>query len=243
MATNQTANPLIESASTTPVNYTSTAQPVSYIINYTGNRYSFIHPWWQALLGYDGDILTFAGRGNFWNANDLRVFNQTIFPEELLFLQSCSPADYCNYSFSFNYRGRSKNGDQLTLLERFNYLCPADHDGDLIAVCSITDITNYKEDTRIIHTIEKVRDCKTSISPIPLFKSIYYPDIFTEVLSKREIEILNSIYQGLSSKEIADRLSISLNTINNHRKNMLYKTKTGNCAELIRYAIKNRLLY
>jgi DNA-binding CsgD family transcriptional regulator len=242
MPTNQTANLFIETASNRPINYTSTAQPISYIINYTSSRYNFIHPLWEALLGYDADVLPDAGRGNFWNANDLRVFNQIIFPEEMQFLQSCSPADYCNYSFSFNYRGSSKDGSHLTLLERFYYLCPADHDGDLIAVGSITDITNYKEDTRIIHTIEKVRDGKMSISAIPLFKSIYYPDNFTEVLSKREIEILNSIYQGLSSKEIARRLSISLNTINNHRKNMLYKTKTSNCAELIRYAVKNRLL-
>lgn len=56
---------------------------------------------------------------------------------------------------------------------------------------------------------------------------------FRAQLTMREKEILSCIANGLSSKQIADRLSISLNTVSNHRKNMLLKTGARNSVELL----------
>ena len=53
------------------------------------------------------------------------------------------------------------------------------------------------------------------------------------LLTKREMEILQLIRQGLLSKEIADRLNISIYTVNNHRKNILTKLKANNILEAI----------
>lgn len=52
-------------------------------------------------------------------------------------------------------------------------------------------------------------------------------------LTKREEEILNLIRQGLLSKEIADKLGLSIYTINNHRKNILAKLHANNAIEAI----------
>ncbi len=52
-------------------------------------------------------------------------------------------------------------------------------------------------------------------------------------LSTREKEILAYIADGLSSKQIADKLSISINTVANHRKNMLLKMGAKSSAELV----------
>ena len=56
-------------------------------------------------------------------------------------------------------------------------------------------------------------------------------------LTKREQEILFYIADGLSSKQIAARLFVSKNTIDNHRGNMLKKLAARNSAELIRIAL------
>ena len=53
------------------------------------------------------------------------------------------------------------------------------------------------------------------------------------LLTKREMEILKLIRQGLLSKEIADQLNISIYTVNNHRKNILTKLKANNILEAI----------
>ena len=54
-------------------------------------------------------------------------------------------------------------------------------------------------------------------------------------LSEREIEVINQIRDGLSSKEIADRLTISIKTVEVHRHNILKKLKVKNTASLINY--------
>lgn len=60
-----------------------------------------------------------------------------------------------------------------------------------------------------------------------------YPDMNS--LSKREIEVVSQIRQGFSSKEIAQRLEISLKTVEVHRYNILKKLKLKNTAALVNF--------
>lgn len=51
---------------------------------------------------------------------------------------------------------------------------------------------------------------------------------YDNILSGREMEVLKYVGEGYTSKEIADRLSISINTVNRHRQNILEKLKVKN---------------
>lgn len=62
-------------------------------------------------------------------------------------------------------------------------------------------------------------------------------------LTKREKDVLNLIFEGLSNKEIARKLNIGVRTVETHRANMLSKSNTKNTAGLIRFALSNQLLY
>lgn len=61
-------------------------------------------------------------------------------------------------------------------------------------------------------------------------------------LSGREIEVLQLVSFGRTSKEIADELCLSAHTVVNHRKNMLTRSRCKNLAELVRVAIRENLL-
>ncbi len=61
-------------------------------------------------------------------------------------------------------------------------------------------------------------------------------------LTRREKEILALICDGLSNKEIADKLSISERTVIGHKSNLLSKTNTKSSVGLLSYAIKNKLV-
>lgn len=60
-------------------------------------------------------------------------------------------------------------------------------------------------------------------------------------LSKREIDVLKLIVQEYTTQEIADKLFISHNTVESHRKNLISKLNVRNSAGLVKYAIENGL--
>ncbi|MFL5765732.1 MAG: response regulator [Bacteroidia bacterium] len=64
----------------------------------------------------------------------------------------------------------------------------------------------------------------------------------TNNLTKREIEILRLIAQGLSNREVGEKLFISHRTVDTHRTNMMEKLEIKNIAGLIRYAIQQNYL-
>lgn len=63
-----------------------------------------------------------------------------------------------------------------------------------------------------------------------------------EQLSLRETEVLKQLVQGLSNKEIADQLNISIHTVISHRKNIVHKTGIKSQAGLTIYAISNKII-
>lgn len=63
-----------------------------------------------------------------------------------------------------------------------------------------------------------------------------------EKISEREQEVLACIATGRTTHEIAEQLFISKNTVETHRKNLLYKLKARNTAELVNNAYKQRLI-
>ncbi|MFC5623441.1 response regulator [Algoriphagus winogradskyi] len=63
-----------------------------------------------------------------------------------------------------------------------------------------------------------------------------------ERLSGRETEVLECIAIGLTTLEIGEKLFISKNTVETHRKNLLYKLKAKNTAELVNNAYKKGLI-
>lgn len=68
------------------------------------------------------------------------------------------------------------------------------------------------------------------------------PGAAGEVLSRREREILGLIAQGATAKTIGQKLQISPKTVQAHRANMATKLGLHSTAELVRYALKRKLV-
>jgi DNA-binding CsgD family transcriptional regulator len=73
-----------------------------------------------------------------------------------------------------------------------------------------------------------------------------YPDekmlMVGNIFSKREFEIIKLIHDGLSSEQIAEKLFLSKNTVNTHRKNILDKSGKSHMSDLIFYLQENGLM-
>ena len=61
-------------------------------------------------------------------------------------------------------------------------------------------------------------------------------------LSRRETDVLVLVAKGLTNKEIAEQLSVSVHTVISHRKNIMHKTGIKSVAGLTVYAMLNNLI-
>jgi two-component system response regulator NreC len=100
----------------------------------------------------------------------------------------------------------------------------------------------------LINAIRAVSRGKRYVSPsiAPLLlgrlKSPCPASSILDVLTRREREVLRLIGQGATSKEIAERLGISPKTAQVHRENLKQKLDLRTTADLVRYAIRRRIV-
>jgi DNA-binding NarL/FixJ family response regulator len=62
------------------------------------------------------------------------------------------------------------------------------------------------------------------------------------LITKRETDVLKLLAGGNSNKEIATELDISLRTAETHRANIMHKLQLNSLQDLVRYAMKNKLM-
>jgi len=85
--------------------------------------------------------------------------------------------------------------------------------------------------TQVVETLMKLPGKETNITDAQYRK-----------LTAREQEVLRQLAEGLSSKEIAQKLLISPKTVENHRANIMNKLDLHSTIELVRYAAKLGLI-
>jgi two-component system, NarL family, response regulator NreC len=63
-----------------------------------------------------------------------------------------------------------------------------------------------------------------------------------EILSRRELEVLRLICKEYSNAEIAEKLFLSVSTVETHRKNLIAKLGVNNTVGLVKFALRNNLI-
>jgi len=97
----------------------------------------------------------------------------------------------------------------------------------------------------LLYAIKAVASGRKFISPSISDKILHSSPLKVvekNILTEREREILKLIASGLTNKKIADKLSISVKTVETHRARILQKLDFHTTAELVKYAIKTELL-
>ena len=72
--------------------------------------------------------------------------------------------------------------------------------------------------------------------------SINAPD-YRSLLTNREMDVLKAISYGMQTKEIAEMLHVSVNTVETHRKSLFLKFEVRNAVELVLKAINNGIIH
>jgi DNA-binding NarL/FixJ family response regulator len=83
-----------------------------------------------------------------------------------------------------------------------------------------------------------------------IFEDFYTKEVKTQAkarplktdLTKREMEVLELVATGRTNKEVADALFVSVKTVETHKTHILEKLGLKNTAELVMYAVKNKII-
>jgi DNA-binding CsgD family transcriptional regulator len=135
-----------------------------------------------------------------------------------------------DYKLILNFRQRDKHGKYLNVILQLVVL-ELDKKGNIWLVLLIDDLLpNRMSFEGVNRTFIHIKTGK-----ICLFKDELESNKKT-ILSTREVEVLGLVSKGFASKEIADRLFLSVNTVNNHRQNILEKVGASNTSEAVNYA-------
>ena len=179
------------------------------------------------------------------NLNNQQFFAGRIHPDDavkcslngvsILKLLSNMPAsEKLNHKMVTEYRMLNAENRYVRLIEQYQVL-ELDARGQIWLMFNIVDVSpnqnEYEETTskllnfRTGHIISMDEDVKLQVE-----------------LTNREIEILQLVKDGLLSKEISDKLSISVHTVNTHRQRFLEKLGANNSMEAVIFASKYGLI-
>lgn len=141
---------------------------------------------------------------------------------------------------SLNFRMKNASGEYIRILE---HVTPLDLNSQgLVTHClkHYTDITHlpFTDNVTLSFIDENLADAPVIHTVVACSPTNY------EVLklSNRELEVLKIIAIGKTTKEIADIMNLSPDTVKNHRKNMLIKTGAKNISEVLSLAFVNQIL-
>ena len=221
--------------------------PVTFLLDYTTKKYIYVDQTCFGLLGYTAEYFLEKGLDEYksrWHPADYDILNRNIIPYNINFIRALPKDRYTDFVFSYNHRIQNAIGEYITVLQRYSYIPDERAEFPCGVIGVVFDITHFKGDLSMVQTIEETIQVNGELLNKLIYKKIFpvFETIRQQFITKREQDVLKYLAYGLSSKQMADKLNISINTINNHRKNMLLKTNCKSSAELINYAVKHGLL-
>ena len=156
---------------------------------------------------------------SFMYDSEIRMFN---------YLKPIKNAEKKDYKLVYDYRVRRADGTYLRFLHQLA-LFELDQDFNSWILLVISDVISsvpYDELPRRFLL-------NTKTKKVCLFNEEI--GVKSEILTKREREILELLSRGFESKEISDKLCVCVSTINNHRQNILRKTRAKTIEQAAAY--------
>lgn len=222
----------------TIIEFSQMSQSCIFLVDVFKNRYDFASENFSQIFGYNPvSIKTIKEQGN--------VLEERIHPDDRSqlieyqiehgqFIYSLPQEERNDYQQIFQVRILNTKQQYVNVISSHQVI-QKDKNGKAWIVMGIMEISPDQI------SAEKVKRTVINRKTGEILTSALLPA--EKQLTNREKEILLLIRQGFLSKEIADKLSISIHTVNNHRKSILAKLNVDNVIEAINTARDFGIIY
>lgn len=187
----------------------------------------------EAISGYTKEEIYKDNILPFFNAIDA---NHTQFPVEIIrwyiYLWSILPKNTNHIAMKLCVGGvkvKRRDGKELRILIRYVPLELDENGAPTMGIISLDDVTHLIKGDFYWFRID-----------FDALKGAQHHMFSTEkkylkndIISEREKDVLRLIAEGIESKEIGEKLFISTNTVDNHRRNMIYRTGARDSTALV----------
>lgn len=195
----------------------------------------FYHKGFDSALGYSMDTLTADFFVRNIHPSDLSMYFDVSKALLSFVMENSNHLVPFKSSFNINYRVCKNDGSYISVLRQSTpFIKNASNKVEAyISIC--TDISDIADDHRVKWHIYGPRS-----EQFPYYLKQQTKTHGDEKLfSERELDILRLLSSGHSSTEIAEKLFISNNTVNTHRKNLMRKANVNKTVDLVFYAKEN----
>lgn len=218
--------------------FSAMSQSCIFTVDVFKERYDFASANFSSIFGYNPSwIKTIQKQGDVLEermhpADRAQLIEYQI--EHGRFIYSLPEEERNDYQQVFQYRMLNAKGQYVNVISR-QQVVQKDRNGK---AWIIMGEINIAPDQTIVERVKRtvINQCTGEVLITP-------PVSADKRLTVREMEILLLIRQGFLSKEIADKLNLSIYTVNNHRKNILAKLNVDNVIEAINRAQYYGIIY
>lgn len=208
-----------------------------YVVDFTDMTLSNVHPAVADILGFDPNTMQFTDVLEAIHPDDVEFVADMERYAGAFFHQHIPPHKLMRYKSSYNFRLRLKDGS-YGLFNHQALMLTLGPDGGFGKAMNIH--------TRIDHITGKNTKqlSVVGLDGEPSFLNIQMdvPENQTLQFSRREIEVIKNLSDGLDSADVALKMFISPHTVNKHRKNILEKSGCKNVAQLIKMCVMQGLV-
>jgi len=205
----------------------------SYVLNYATGTYLFVSDSVQTMFGLPASIYYEKGSAqtlSMMHPDDRRVFTNDYFGNFIQYCRKIPDEKLGQQCFSVNYRVKKEHVGYIKILQQYVIIQRDEHKNPFIVMGTCMDISEHKVDNKIIFS---VMEHSPSGGRRMVFSEAYPTE--SHRFSSRELEVAKLLVKGFTSVDIGKILTISPNTVKNHRQNLMKKTKAKNSAELSNY--------
>lgn len=211
-----------------------------YIFDIVNRKFTFLSESLNALTGENPNTFQVDDYASMVHPDDFQHFVNCEEIAGYFLFSHIRKEEIPNYKVSYQIRFKTKN-DEYKLFLRQSIALTLDNDYKLSTVfTNQSDIDHITTHNNQKVSFINIMEGKSyfGISCVDDLKN----DPSKPTISNRETEILKLASEGFSSREIADYLHISLDTVRTHRKNILNKTEFKNLTQAIAHFVREGLI-
>ncbi|MCX7549845.1 LuxR C-terminal-related transcriptional regulator [Xanthomarina sp. F2636L] len=210
------------------------------ITNTQNLTFEFISRNMTSCIGLDKDLLLKEGMRDFWNRihpEDIELWLKALNDLMLFTLAEIPINQRKHMNYTWNYRLKNASGSYVNIVQNTT---PLEFDADMKPIIGLAHYTVLDAKIKMPITATAKLLNENNEYETKYFNN-FSQKLLTNGLSNRERDVIRLLTINKSSKEIAENLNISPNTVDTHRRNILKKLHISSTGELVGMLKMNKI--